>query len=308
MKMLSSALFAAALLLSIGVLAPAVAPAQEGMPVTIPFTKQYDLKSQINGQSYRLWISTPEKMNPAIAYPVFYALDGNELEGTLAYVSRKLSSANDVTRTTAEIKPAIVVGIGYPTDDLNVWRTRRNFDLTTSTKQPGFEKLQHGGMDAFIRVILEEIRPFVAAHFKTDPALQIVQGHSLGGLTVLRILFRNPTAFNVYCISSPSIWWNQREVLADEPAFAKRAHAGEFNLRIAVNSAGDEQYRGDDPNLLAIANHDRMIDNSSELADRLAALNPEHITVTRTIFPGESHASAVSPSLVRSLRFALSLK
>jgi predicted alpha/beta superfamily hydrolase len=111
-------------------------------------------------------------------------------------------------------------------------------------------------------------------------------------------MFHNPMAFSTYCVSSPSIWYNDREVLAGEADFAKRARSGELQLRILVNSAGDEQ----PPNAKT-----RMIDNASELAARLAALNPSKVSVTRTIFPGESHVSVVSASLVRSLRFALGM-
>ena len=64
---------------------------------------------------------------------------------------------------------------------------------------------------------------------------------------ILRALFRNPNAFSTYILSSPSIWWNYREVLVDEEAFSKRARAGELQLKVLVTSAGDEQYRGNDP-------------------------------------------------------------
>jgi predicted alpha/beta superfamily hydrolase len=95
-------------------------------------------------------------------------------------------------------------------------------------------------------------------------------------------------------MASPAIWWNDREVLADEATFSKRARSGELHLRILVTSAGDEQVRGN-----------RMIDNASELADRLAALNPGRIQVERVIFPGETHSSSAFASISRALRFAV---
>jgi hypothetical protein len=51
-----------------------------------------------------------------------------------------------------------------------------------------------------------------------------------------------------------------------------------------------------------------MIDNASELAERLAVVNPRNIVVERTIFPGETHNSAGTVSLSRGIRFALSSK
>ena len=151
------------------------------------------------------------------------------------------------------------------------------------------------------------MKPLVMARYRVDPSKQSIFGYSLGGLAVLRSLFRNPTAFSTYIAASPSIWWNNREVLADEAAFSKRARAGELHLKLLITSAGDEQYRGDDPQLLAEAQRgSRMVDNASELAARLAALSPQKVHVVRTIFDGELHITASDAALNRAVRFALS--
>jgi predicted alpha/beta superfamily hydrolase len=204
------------------------------------------------------------------------------------------------------VAPAIVVGVGYPTDDQQEMTRRRSVDLTPSvSKDPNFNGGLSGGGDAFLRVLEQEVKPFVESRYKVDRTKQAVWGHSLGGLIVLRALLRNPSAFSTYVLSSPSIWWNDREILADEEAFSKRARAGEFHLKVLVTSAGDEQYRGDDPELLLAANRTRMVDNASELAVRLKALNSQNITVGRTIFEGEIHNTVPQASLSRALRFAL---
>jgi predicted alpha/beta superfamily hydrolase len=278
---------------------------KDGVPAKLPQTKQYDFKSKINDVSYRVWITAPATIDPGAAYPAMYILGGNELAGTAAYVSTKLAFDK-------EIRPAVVVVIGYPYHGLDKWLIERARDLTPfrcrpNPNDPGsLETNPTGGGNTFLRVIDEEIKPFVAGRFRIDKARQSIWGQSYGGLLVLHAMFRNPTAFSTYCISSPAIWYNDREGLAEEAAFSRRGRSGELNLRILVNSAGDEQYKGSDPKLLDLPDnkYGRMIDNASELADRLAALNPR-IHVARTIFPGESHSSATSSSLVRSLRFAL---
>jgi hypothetical protein len=260
-----------------------------GAPVTVPRARQYDITSRINGQTYRIFISTPVNAKPNMAYPVVYVLDGNLFFGTAAEAEEGLSILGPAV-------PAIVVGIGYPTDDVSEILRLRTLDLTPSRRQVlGWFG---GGGDAFLRVIEEELKPFVMARYRVDPSRQIIYGCSLGGLAVLRSLFRNPAAFSTYIAASPSIWWNNREVLADEEAFSKRARAGELQLKVLITSAGDEQYRGDDPKLLAAAQRgSRMVDNASELAARLAALNPQKITVVRTIFDDETHISAPPASL-----------
>jgi hypothetical protein len=41
--------------------------AADGVSVSTPNSQQYDLTSRINGQTYRLWIATPAKLDPAVA-------------------------------------------------------------------------------------------------------------------------------------------------------------------------------------------------------------------------------------------------
>jgi len=270
----------------------------DGAPVTIARARQYDITSRINGQTYRIMVATPFMADPRLAYPTLYVLDGNAYFATATETLTRQS----VLKTVA---PGIVVGVGYPTDDPQEVNRRRAFDMTPSASRDPKNAGLNGGGDIFLRVLEEEVKPFVKARYKVDSARQIIWGQSLGGLIILRSLFRNPTAFSTYILSSPSIWWNNREVLADEEAFSKRAIAGEIHLKLLVTSAGDEQYRGTDPKLLAADG--RQVDNASELAARIGALHPRNITVVRTIFAGEIHNTVPQASLSRALRFALPL-
>ena len=270
----------------------ATQPSDVGQPVTIPNARQFSITSKLNGQEYRLMIYLPPKMDPTVAQPVFYVLDGNYYFGTAC-------DAMGMDSLTG-----IIVGIGYPLDDREEIVRRRTFDLSLPNASGN---KRYGGGDMFLRVIEEEIKPFVTARFKIDPARQSLYGHSLGGLMVLRQMFRNPQAYSTYIAASPSIWWNSRAVLADEDAFSKRARAGELHLQLLLTSAADEQYHGDDSTLLAKAQTgSRMVDNASELAARLAALDPVDVKVTRQIFPDETHPSGAQASLCRAMKFALS--
>jgi uncharacterized protein len=273
----------------------------DGAPVIAARAKQYDLASHITGRTYRISVCMPLKGDPSVSYPVLYVLDGNAFFATAA-------DAEMIQASSKIAGSAIVVGIGYPTTDNDEVLRLRTFDLTpTVSINPKDAGTKTGGGDAFLRFIEEELKPFIAARYKVDTAQQALYGDSLGGLLALRVLFKNPTAFSTYIVTSPSIWWNSGDVLAGEATFAKRARAGEFRLKILIVSAGDEQYRGDDPKLLAEDKPYRMVDNASELANRLAALNPKNVTVVRTIFPGEMHTSVPPASISRAIRFAFPL-
>ena len=135
----------------------------------------------------------------------------------------------------------------------------------------------------------------------------------MGGLFGLEVLYRHPEAFRTYALSSPSIWWNSRAVLAQEAAFSARVEAGEIAPRVLVMIGATEQ---DPPRtappmmtieemakLLAEA---RMVDNARELADRLAALKgPEGYVVRFQCFEAEDHMTVVAASLGRAVAFAL---
>jgi len=250
----------------------------DGAPVTIPRAKQYDLTSRINGRTYRVFVSTPFRAEEGKKYPVVYLFDGNWYFGPAS-----------INATESSI-PAIFVGIGYPTEDNRLISSRRGFELTISREAADKDDTVHGGGGAFLRFVSEEVKPFIAAHYAVDPARQILYGKSLGGLMVLHQLFTDPTAFSTYIAASPAISHNDREVLKGEAAFSRRAQAGELNLRLLVTVGGAETAGP-------------MIPNASELATRLAALNPEKVKVTYNVIPDENHVLVSLASLGRTLGY-----
>jgi predicted alpha/beta superfamily hydrolase len=277
---------------------PPLAPLDQSRPandpVSLPRSQQYDFRSRLNGRDYRLMISVPARIDGGKKFPVFWVLDG------YWYFH---AAARTVPALPGDfLEPAIVVGVGYPTDDFSEQVKLRTQDLVPPPV--GVENGKgSGAADTFIRILLEEIRPFVAARLPVDPQRQTLFGMSNGGLLALRMLFRHPDAFQTYVAASPAIFQNDRVILKDEPAFSELAKAGRVQARLLITSASDEQYRGSDPQLLA-ADY-RFVDDATEMAARLTGLNPGKFPVTRVIFPDEVHKSVSLASLSRGLRFAL---
>ena len=261
---------------------------------TVPRARQYDLKSRINGATYRVFVSTPFKAEPGKRYPVLYVIDGNWYFAPASI---------NATESSYKVGPVIVVGIGFPTDDNDQIQQRRFFELTpwsAPSSKPG----QSGGGDVYLRVLEEEIRPFINAHYAVDPARQILYGKSLGGLMVLHQMFTHPESYATYISASPSIWFNDCAVLKDEAAFIRRVKDSQLHLRLLLTAAGNEQYRGPDPTQKA-KDRAQMIDNAMELADRLAVVDPTSLHVEKAIFADESHTSVSLASLGRALYFGL---
>ena len=72
-----------------------------------------------------------------------------------------------------------------------------------------------GGAQRYARMLVEEIKPFIDAEYRTlrDPAHTGVGGSSLGGLVSVFLGMWHPEIFGKVAAMSPSVWWKDRWVL-----------------------------------------------------------------------------------------------
>lgn len=289
-----------ALVLAAALAAPSAA---DPTPVVIPGAEQFDVRSK-TGLDYRVFVAAPKGKAPAGGRPVIYLTDGNGNFPTLLSAVRRQGPGDT---------SAVVVGVGYPSDDPKTHNARRSLDLTPATSAewlkglpkggPGVEKT--GGNDAFLTFLTDELRPLIRTRYATDPKRQALFGHSFGGLFALHVLFTRPDAFQTYLASSPSIWWNDRSVLAEEKAFAARHAGAGVNARLLLTAGTWEQAAG--PGVTKeradILRDRRQVDNAREMAARLAAV--KGLRVEFHEFADEDHGTVVLPAAGRGVRFAL---
>jgi uncharacterized protein len=289
---------------------PAKIAKRKGETVTLPRTTWFDLKSKHSGRTYRISVFEPLTPPPEAGYPVVTVTDA------------RLTFPISATIGLSPSVGALIVGVGYPSKDPAAPMQLRLRDLTPETPLSRIRNVpgppppvaeDYGGADAFYRFLTEELRPAIAKRYKVDAARQTLYGHSLGGLFTLGVLFQHPEAYQVYCASSPSIWWNQRALLKLEPAFAKRVAAGEVSAKVLVMIGALEQTPPAVPpppytaaQMKKLSKDARMVDNARELGGRLAALKGGAGYQARFVeFTDEDHMSVVPASLSRSLAFAL---
>lgn len=292
---------------------------EHGRAVTLLGAEYFDFTSQITGREHRLFISVPTGDAPPEGFPVFYIFDGNGCFATVAEIMRSRAPADG-------LRPVIVVGIGYATDDLMTAMVLRMKDLSTPASAewlatlpfviPGLTVELTGGLDDFIRVVEEEIRPAIARLAPTNPSDQTVMGHSLGGLAVLRMLFTRPERYRTFVASSPSIWWSDQAILADEKSFCVRVAAGEASPRLLIEVGGREQTA--EPSALrhfksmaeaqASADFCGMVAKARALGQRLKAVKGSDGYVAETVvFTDEGHGSVLPAAISRGLQFALGI-
>ena len=279
-------------------------------PVALPWSTQFDLASKISGRTYRIFVFAPPLPPPEAGYPVLVALDGNMTFPIAAAMASMYAFSGC---------PTLVVGVGYPASPLEIQMLRFR-DLTPPTppegipKRPGIPPLgpEHfGGASEFRGFLTEELRPAIAAAHKVDPAREALFGFSLGGLFVLDTLFNQPDAYSRYMAASPSIWWNDSAVLADEAGFVRAIEAGAASPRVLISVGDREQLV---PSRLpggmsaedaeALIAEGRMVDNAWELSTRLGRVTGCGYASCFHAFENEDHLTGMAASVGRALDFA----
>lgn len=275
-----------------------------------------DFTSKATGRDYRLFVSVPSSPPPEGGFPVLYLIDGNLHFGIAVDTARIQGCWPDV------VDP-VVVGIGYQTDSVAVALGLRMPDLTTPIAQDaqnwGWMKhmpppeLGYGQMDSYLDMLENEIKPMIEERYPIDHGDQTLMGHSLGGLTTLYALFRRTTSFQHYVSISPSIWWNDRDVLKHEANFAERVKSGKASARILVSvgemETGDQRIKGSKMPMTAeqFAAMDadcRMVPNTVELGERLMAIVSDNFEAMCVVHEGDDHNMVPPAGIARGVKFA----
>ena len=258
-------------------------------PFTLNRSVTHDLHSDVNGRDYRLFISLPQSYNPkdTTHYRTLYLLDGNPFFPLV-------QSMHDFFVVGDEVPEMIIVGIGYPLKESVETMGPRTLDLTP-THDPQFDTMMakyvggpvtSGGAPSFLKVIKEEVMPFVESMYKTsgDRALA---GHSFGALFATYVLFNEPQLFNRYLLSSVSFPWDKEMILKQEQAFYEKGNKT-LNAKVFI-SVGETE-------------GNIMVPPMKQLATAMRAHNYKGLELEEKVFPNESHVSVVATSFSQGLR------
>ena len=256
--------------------ARAVETAGGGRPIVIG--QSYLLHSKILGDERRLNVYLPEHYSdPGQSFPVLLLLDGGEQE--------------DFHHITGLAQINAAYGFGQEVIVVGIEGVDRRHDLTSpSTVAEDLKRAPtSGGAAAYRRFLVEEIEPWVAAHYRTNGRTGII-GESLAGLFVLESLLTAPASFDDYIAVSPSLWWNGGS-LSREAARDLKAH----------DFAGKRAYLAfDEPAPPAdVAARERADQKAVQSA--LETARPKGLTffVER---PNETHGSIYHPAAMKAFR------
>ncbi|KQT76823.1 esterase [Methylobacterium sp. Leaf465] len=288
-------------------LKPSLARATADEPARLTGAVAFDLDG--NGQQvpWRITLYVPPGEVPADGWPVLYLLDGNAVTATAIDIERVQAPYPDATGIATRF---VVVGIGYPGDD-PYDGPRRSWDYTPPPGRSypparlGGPPIRTGGADAFLRFVLDDLRPAIARRCRVDPSRQAVFGHSFGGLFVLHALARAPTAFSHWIAASPSIYWEDAVVLESIAELEKASPNGARVLLLAgayeEALAPFQRVAPDHEARRARLASTRTVELTRAMTERLSRISG--VTSTFSLIPGRTHMTVLPEALNEAVTF-----
>jgi predicted alpha/beta superfamily hydrolase len=209
----------------------------------------------------------------AARFPVLYMPDGGVQEDF-----PHIAATVDAGIRAGELRPMLVVGIE---------NTERRRDVTGPTEVEEDRKIapRVGGSAAFRAFIRGELMPEVRRRYRVTDETAII-GESLAGLFIVETFFLEPEMFDTYIALSPSLWWNQEELV--RKAAERLKTQKELHKTLYLSSADEE-------NIVAPTAH---------LAELLRAGAPAGLRWEYKPRPDLTHGTiyrGVAPQVLRSL-------
>lgn len=277
------------------VLAAGAARGQTSWPgYSLAQTEVHPLRSQLLQRDYRLFVGLPDSYarEPRKQYPVLFVTDSDYAFPLLRSLGRRLGQQGRL------LKEHILIGLSYADGDDAV--SSRNRDYTPSPRRDGQgSSARYGEAEAYRRFIRDEVFPYVAAHLRADMSQRIYAGHSYGGLLGAHMLLSEPTMFQRYILSSPSLWYDDGLLLrrAADLAKSRRALSAQVLLLAGALETPQRAAARDDGNDIAgdLRRFERRLQGAPGLQ------------IKTQLIPDEDHLSAEPGALTRGLRWALGI-
>lgn len=255
----------------------------------LPNTEVIPLTSDINGVDYELYVKLPYSYSESKeSYPLLVTLDAD-------YQFAVASNHVQHLWQRGQAPEMIVVSIAYAYDpsDSDAYRLNRTRDYTPAQATeggygPDYQKVSGGGPD-FAEIIADEILPLLGKRYRVDAAERVFVGHSYGGLFGAYLLLSHNDIFNRYILVSPSLWFNDKMMLAEarnaEP-FKRKTY-----VYMGVGSWEEQPERSY-----------AMVSDLKAFAAALEARNDPNIVMEARVFDDETHASIYPAVLSTGVR------
>tara|TARA_R110000744_G_scaffold157711_5_gene273639 strand:- start:400 stop:822 length:423 start_codon:yes stop_codon:yes gene_type:complete len=129
--------------------------------------------------------------------------------------------------------------------------------------------------------------PYIESNYRAHTKHRTYVGNSLGGLFGAYVLFTAPETFSGYVLGSPSVWFNDNELLAMNVQKPKN----ETKVYLSVGSLETPKF-GEQQN---------MVRGARLLAEKINAGASENVKLNFKIIEGATHSTAFPTTSIQGL-------
>lgn len=254
-----------------------IKPFESKQHITGSLEERY-LNSKETNSSFILYIYLPPTYTDTQKkYPLMILNDASVSIGLA-------QSTFDCLTLLQEIPEVIVVGITYPLGG-NLEIARNRFRDMTPTHSAGFDPSGKAG--SYIAFIRNELLPYINNNYRVDTTDKCFYGHSLGGLLGAHILVEHPDLFNRYIIGSPSLFWDNFEVVK---RLSNKGSVSANSVKAIYTYVGGDE-------------GDMMINPLSKFNEFLKIKTGGNIKTNNQVYQGENHLSVIPAAFSTAVKF-----
>jgi uncharacterized protein len=275
------------------------AQAGEGRAYEITGSEVWDVPDPVSGRGYQVFVALPPSYatQPNRRYPVLYVTDADYAFPIIRQIGRRLNVEGP------KIKEFILVGLSYAKGEDGAVSRRRDYTPTPRGPSSSPAGAIHGEGKAYQHYLADQVKPFIAGRYRTDPAGAFFLGHSYGALLGAQILFTEPGLFNGYVLGSPSLWYDKRHAMKLEEAYAKQNKDLAAKVYLYVGSyealrKGDRRYS---------QTVDMVVDNKAFEA-ALKSRNYPNLQMKSVVLEDEDHLTVAPRGFTQGLKYLLSVR
>ena len=230
------------------------------------------------GTDYVIYVAAPDPRTAPGPWPAVILTDGDYFFDPAVAAALELAAAK-------KIPPVLVVGIGYGAGFGQPANHRgRDYTPTASSLEP-----TSGGAEAFLAFLTGTFWSELARRHPVRDDQRVLAGHSLGSLLALYALFQPAPFFPQVLASAPSVWWDDRSILAHAARLRDTQSSLPASLYLGVGADDTASMTGD----LAL------------LEQQLATRPFSGLNLVSEKFPGRDHYNVVGDTLRSGLRALL---
>ncbi|QCX53620.1 alpha/beta hydrolase [Elizabethkingia sp. JS20170427COW] len=247
------------------------------------------LSSKLLNEERTVWVHLPKsyynnKIKPA-KYPVIYLLDANINYGYFTGV------IDFFTRGPYAEMPEVIVVAIENTDRPRDFTPSKSFVINPNN--PSVKLFEtSGGANQFLKFINEELKPFIASHYRVS-GFNVLVGHSFGGLFTLYTFLSQPQSFNAYIANDPSLWWDKHLLVnvLKENLNKNKSLGKNISLFISEANNAEEENKWDNAMTSAIQEFVKLMRSQQEVAFQ------------SSYYPEDHHGTVSLPGNIDGLRF-----